>query len=365
MDSCRGATGVTRHALAQCTELRRRRDVNLIALTGRPTDALGQAEWLSWQSVRKRTLPLRTRDMLRLWRVVSLPPIDAWSGSVDWIYCAAEYYVPTSRSRVAVTSHDVLQDLTFGGARRRELLRRVFQRADVVLSVSRFNIEQLLDAFPACRGKTALVPNAPDDLFFAQPSREERDAVRPRHGLPRGMPYLLSVANFQPRKNLARLIRAAGRLREVAAGQLALLLVGEGSPRERQVIDEAIRGLPPKAIVIRAGYVQGSALRALYAEAAALVFASTCESFGIPAAEAMAQGCPVALADSTALPEVAGSAGWYFDPTGEDAITATLRSLLDNQRERIARVSTGLRMVESLRWSASCDRLVQALRSAG
>jgi alpha-1,3-rhamnosyl/mannosyltransferase len=179
------------------------------------------------------------------------------------------------------------------------------------------------------------------------------------------MPYLLSVANFQPRKNLARLIRAAGRLREVAAGQLALLLVGEGSPRERQVIDEAIRGLPPKAIVIRAGYVQGSALRALYAEAAALVFASTCESFGIPAAEAMAQGCPVALADSTALPEVAGSAGWYFDPTGEDAITATLRSLLDNQRERIARVSTGLRMVESLRWSASCDRLVQALRSAG
>jgi alpha-1,3-rhamnosyl/mannosyltransferase len=167
MDSCRGATGVTRHALAQCTELRRRRDVNLIALTGRPTDAVGQAEWLSWQSVRKRTLPLRTRDMLRLWRVVSLPPIDAWSGSVDWIYCAAEYYVPTSRSRVAVTSHDVLQDLTFGGARRRELLRRVFQRADVVLSVSRFNNEQLHDAFPACRGKTALVPNAPDDLFFA------------------------------------------------------------------------------------------------------------------------------------------------------------------------------------------------------
>ena len=56
--------------------------------------------------------------------------------------------------------------------------------------------------------------------------------------------------------------------------------------------------------------------------ATALVFPSLCESFGIPAVEAMAQGTPVALADSTALPEIGGDAGWYFDPESEEAIAS-------------------------------------------
>ena len=51
----------------------------------------------------------------------------------------------------------------------------------------------------------------------------------------------------------------------------------------------------------------------------------------------MAQGTPVALADSTALPEIGGEAGWYFNPNDEGSITATLRSLLDDSNERSRR----------------------------
>src|SRR5205807_2310041 len=95
--------------------------------------------------------------------------------------------------------------------RRRELLGRVFDRADLVLSVSRFNTERLREAFPACRDRVAYVPNGADDLFFEPAADHERRRVRADLGLPPEVPYLLSVANFQPRKNLERLITAAAR----------------------------------------------------------------------------------------------------------------------------------------------------------
>ena len=92
------------------------------------------------------------------------------------------------------------------------------------------------------------------------------------------------------------------------------------------------------------------------------MFPSTCESFGIPAVEAMAQGIPVALADSTALPEVGGEAGWYFPPEDEAAMADVLRDLLDRADERARKVEVGRRVASGYRWDAANDRLVAALR---
>ncbi len=175
------------------------------------------------------------------------------------------------------------------------------------------------------------------------------------------MPYLLSVANFQPRKNLVRLIRAAVRLPEVAAGDLAIVLIGTGADREARLLREAAAAAGSRVLIRMPGYRQGRDLRAIYAEATALVFPSLCESFGIPAVEAMAQGLPVALADSTALPEIGGEAGWYFDPRVEEAITASLRSLLDDHYERTRRAAVGKTIAAKYRWDNANDLLVEAL----
>jgi glycosyltransferase involved in cell wall biosynthesis len=175
------------------------------------------------------------------------------------------------------------------------------------------------------------------------------------------MPYLLSVANFQPRKNLVRLIRAAVRLREVAAGDLAIVLIGAGADEEARLLREAAAVAGTRVLIRMPGYRQGHELRAIYAEATALVFPSLCESFGIPAVEAMAQGLPVALADSTALPEIGGAAGWYFDPLNEEAITAILRNLLDDHHARVGRAALGRTIAAKYRWDTANDLLVKAL----
>jgi alpha-1,3-rhamnosyl/mannosyltransferase len=266
--------------------------------------------------------------------------------------------------RRAVTSHDVLQHLKFQPPKNRELLAGAFRNADLILSVSHFNTRQLINAFPECEGRVAYVPNAAEDLFFEPATAREREQVRADLGLPPRVPYLLSVANFQPRKNLTRLVRAAAALREVAQGDLALVLLGTGAEDEARPLREAAAAAGRKAIIRMPGYRQGTTLRAAYAEAQALVFPSLCESFGIPVVEAMAQGIPTALANSTALPEIGGDAAWYFDPQSQDAITITLRELLDHPEVCNERVALGRAIAARYRWQSANDRLVAALAAA-
>ncbi len=361
MDACLTPTGVTRHAMAQAQELAKRNDVQLRVVSGRISQPDGLAFWESLEPVPRRQMPFSTKTMLRLWRLTNWPPVEWWTGAVDWVYCPSEYYVPTKKAKRVVTSHDVLQDLTIGGPKRRERLQRTFYSADVVLSVSHYNTERLIEAFPDLRDQVKYVPNAADDLFFELPHDRDRAIIRDDLGLPPNMPYLLSVANFQARKNLLKLIEALEQITEVTKGELALVLIGTGSDSESETIKSASSKLSRSAVIKMPGYRQGRILRAAYAEAAALVFPSTCESFGIPAVEAMAQGCPVALAQNTALPEIGGGAGWYFDPSDLESISGTIREMLNDEPERSRRRGLGREIASGFRWSKSCDRLVEAL----
>jgi alpha-1,3-rhamnosyl/mannosyltransferase len=361
IDACRGPTGVTRHALAQLDGLRHRPGVDLRLVSGRLTEPDGLAYWESLDGLTRRELPLRTRNALRWWRVNPWPPVEWWAGEIDWVYSPAEYAVPTRKARRAVTCHDVLQILRYRPQAHRDRLARTLDQADLILSVSRFNTERLLEHFPGCAGRVEYVPNGAEDLFFEPPSRRERDRARDDLGLPPGVPYLLSVANFEPRKNLDRLVRAAARLPEVASGDLALVLLGTGTEAEERALRDEAAKVGRRVVIRLPGYRQGLPLRAAYSGATALVFPSLCESFGIPAVEAMAQGVPVALADSTALPEVAGDAGWYFDPEREGAITDALADLLARPDERARRVAIGRTVADGYHWQAATDRLADAL----
>ena len=181
MNACLSPTGVTRHALGPARSAGRSgRTWHLTVVTGRISEPDGLAYWDRLEHLRRKELPLSTRDALRLWRTVGGPSPEWRTGPVDWVYCPSEMFVPTRRAKLAVTSHDILQDVRFGGPRRQALLARVLDRADLVLSVSTFNTTKLLEMYPGCRGKVAHVPNAAEDLFFGQASPKERAGVRAR-----------------------------------------------------------------------------------------------------------------------------------------------------------------------------------------
>lgn len=61
-------------------------------------------------------------------------------------------------------------------------------------------------------------------------------------------------------------------------------------------------------------YVTDLERQFLFSNAAFTVYPSMFEGFGLPVGEAMAAGCPVICSYSSAIPEAAGRAAFYFDP---------------------------------------------------
>jgi glycosyltransferase involved in cell wall biosynthesis len=69
-------------------------------------------------------------------------------------------------------------------------------------------------------------------------------------------------------------------------------------------------------------------LPGLFAGAAAFVYISLYEGFGLPPAQAVAAGVPLIVSDVSSLPEVAGEAGILVDPRSLEDVRGAMERLL-------------------------------------
>ena len=142
-------------------------------------------------------------------------------------------------------------------------------------------------------------------------------------------PYILSVGSIQPRKNLARLIRAYASLRgkHAQTDLPKLVLVG----KHAWLYEETLRALEQTGVeksVILTGYVPETDLPALYSGALCFVYPSYFEGFGLPPLEAMKCGAAVIVGNKTSLPEVVGDAALTVDPFDESSIATAIEKLI-------------------------------------
>jgi alpha-1,3-rhamnosyl/mannosyltransferase len=136
-----------------------------------------------------------------------------------------------------------------------------------------------------------------------------------------------------------------------AAREVGLPLVVAGPAKE----PELARELRDGGADLR-GYVSTPDLAGLYRGAAALVFPSRYEGFGLPALEAMACGAPVVAADEPALREVAGDAAVYAE---DGDFAAAVRRALDERDERVA---AGLERAKLFSWAETARRTAEVYR---
>ena len=100
----------------------------------------------------------------------------------------------------------------------------------------------------------------------------------------------------------------------------------------------------------------------LYRGAAALVFPSLYEGFGLPVAEAMACGTPVVTSNTTALPEVAGDAALLVNPESAEEISAAIYRVVSDPALRSTLRERGLRQAGKFSWANTAGKVWDVLR---
>jgi glycosyltransferase involved in cell wall biosynthesis len=237
-------------------------------------------------------------------------------------------------------------------------VRSSVRRAERVIVPSSHARDELIARLAVPTRRVVITPEAADARFRPLGDDESAPVLR-RYGLTR--PFVLSVGNQQPRKNLGRLLRAWKMLVDAGLTDGRRLAIAGGRRGRRDDLMSQI-GLREHVLVL--GYVPHEDVPALYSAADVFVFPSLYEGFGLPPLEAMACGTPVACSTAASLPEAAGDAAAFFDPLDVTGMAVTLGAVVRDQELRAALSARGRRHAALFTWEACARATVAAYEDA-
>jgi glycosyltransferase involved in cell wall biosynthesis len=297
------------------------------AFVNRETAAAGDGPW--GELLPAITVPVnaRRREQWVFGEQVLLPRIGARAG-VELMHSLASTAPARGAFRRVVTVHDLIYarfpeaHAGLRGRGMRMLVPLGVRHSQRVIADSQSTREDLIDLLGVPPERIDVAPLGLGAVRRAQPLPEAQ--TRARFGLGERR-VLLSLSAKRPHKNLLALIGALARI--PAERRPLLVLPGYATWHEAELRERA-SALGVAADVRFEGWLEATELEGLWALADAFVFPSLYEGFGLPVLEAMARGVPVACADASSLPEVAGDAALLFDPRAEEEIAATIECLL-------------------------------------
>lgn len=285
-------------------------------------------------------------------------------------YLTTPWLIPC---RHILTVHDPVDFLELGGKQpslantihfRRT--RFCLRRAARILSVSQATRRDLQRLFGLPPEKIVVVYNALDARLQEPSSPEVVERTLSRYSL--GGPYLLYAGNVKPHKNLPRLIEAFALVKhELRAhsryADLKLIIIGDELSKHPELRRPVVKSRTQNDVRFL-GFVEPRELAVFYARAAAFVFPSLYEGFGLPPLEAMALGTPVVTSNLSALPEVLGDAALFVNPENVFEISRAIRQVLLDDGLRTRLIERGHQQVQRFSWEDSVRRVLEVYREA-
>ena len=298
--------------------------------------ARARAEWVSWRlSGRPRTTPHPT------------PPIDL----MHHTFTLAPYLRAWRGPRV-ITVFDMTPELFphyFRWGNPHFAKRRYVEKSDAVIAITRNTADDLFRLYSdSLRSKTHIVPFGVGESFFERvPERLELPAR-----------YVLFVGVRSGYKDFATGFAAFAELAATDV-DLTLVVVGGGAfnQAEKAIIDRL--GLQAQVIKMAPSDAE---MPEIYRRAAAFLFPSIYEGFGLPTLEALASGTPTVLADASCSREVGGDAALYFEPRDVADLVAKLEQALSSDGANQA-ADQGPRRGREFSWSHVASMTAQLYRS--
>jgi glycosyltransferase involved in cell wall biosynthesis len=260
---------------------------------------------------------------------------------------------PIWHPRQIVVLHDAgIYNAPAGYSKRYRILHRVLDRFLArrarIATVSHFSQAELGRCLRIPVKRILLAPNGTDHLRTVSPDA----SVVERLGLEAGK-YFVTLGLSTANKNIPLAIEA---FRLLARPDSRLVVIGKGSSRVFGSL-----ALQANQGVIFTGRLTDEEVTGLLRSAAALLFPSRYEGFGIPSLEAMLHGCPVIASTAPGIMEVCGDAALHFHPDNAEMLQDLMRRILDNPDIADTMRRRGLSRPDKYRWDATAAVFIEAL----
>jgi glycosyltransferase involved in cell wall biosynthesis len=267
---------------------------------------------------------------------------------------------------VAVTLYDLIPLLNSAHhftytAYKNHYLRKIesLKRADLLLAISASSGAEALRALGIESSRITNINSAVDEKFRPVDMLHSGSQTF-QNGLGLTKPFLLSVGNVEPHKNILGLIEAFALLSPELRGAYQLAVVVNKDAHGR--IYAFINSLEiPDTDVKLLSDLDDEQMVKLYNLCHLFVLPSLHEGFGLPALEAMACGAAAIGSNCTSIPEVIGRDDALFDPRTPADIARLIGKVLSDPEYHRSLRKHAQHQAAKFSWDTTARRALDAL----